>query len=151
MIEFKQTLFPVPVRPAMSKCGRLAKSTDNGLPETSFPRNNGIFIFRTCAAPSSITSRMRTTWRFSLGTSIPTVFLPGIGATIRTLGTRKAIARSSASPVIFESRKPASSSISYWAITGPVSISTTRILKPKLENVCSSTRALRLTSSVCSS
>ena len=31
---------------------------------------------------------------------MPTVFLPGIGATMRTLGTRRAIARSSARPVI---------------------------------------------------
>ena len=56
---------------------------------------------------------------------MPTVFLPGIGATMRTLGTRRAIARSSARPVIFDSRRPASSSTSYWAMTGPVSISTT--------------------------
>ena len=62
---------------------------------------------------------------------MPTVFLPGIGATMRTLGTRRAIARSSARPVIFDSRRPASSSTSYWAITGPVSISTTFTLKPK--------------------
>ena len=34
--------------------------------------------------------------RWSLGTSMPTVVLPGIGATIRTLGTARAIARSSA-------------------------------------------------------
>ena len=33
---------------------------------------------------------------------MPTVFLPGIGATMRTLGTRSAIARSSARLVILE-------------------------------------------------
>ena len=37
---------------------------------------------------------------------------------MRTLGTRRAIARSSARLVIFDSRSPASSSISNWAITG---------------------------------
>ena len=50
---------------------------------------------------------------------MPTVFLPGIGATIRTLGTRRAMARSSARPVILLSRSPASSSTSNWAMTGP--------------------------------
>ena len=69
-----------------------------------------------------MTSPRRTTLRWSFGTSMPTVVLPGIGATIRTLGTAKAIARSSARPVIFDTRRPASSSISNWVITGPVSI-----------------------------
>ena len=64
--------------------------------------------------------------RWSLGTSMPTVVLPGIGATIRTLGTARAIARSSARLMIFETRSPASSSISNWVMTGPVSIWTTR-------------------------
>ncbi len=64
--------------------------------------------------------------RRSFGTSIPTVVLPGIGATIRTLGTARAIARSSAKLMIRETRRPASSSISNWVITGPVSIWTTR-------------------------
>ena len=59
---------------------------------------------------------------------MPTVDLPGIGATIRTLGTARAIARSSARRWILETRRPASSSISNWVITGPVSIWTTRTL-----------------------
>ena len=98
-----------------------------------------------------MTSRIRTTWRRSFGTSIPTLFFPGIGATMRTLGTRSAMAKSSARPAILLSRRPASSSISYCAITGPVSISTTLMLNPKLANVCSKTFAFFFTSSVCSS
>ena len=82
---------------------------------------------------------------------MPTVFLPGIGATMRTLGTRRAMARSSARPVILLSRRPASSSTSNWAMTGPVSISTTRTLKPKSRNVFSRILALRRTSFSCSS
>ena len=35
---FKQTDLPVPVRPAISKCGKLAKSATMGLPATSLPR-----------------------------------------------------------------------------------------------------------------
>ena len=42
----------------------------------------------------SMTSPSLTIARRSLGTSMPTVVLPGIGATIRTLGTARAIARS---------------------------------------------------------
>ncbi len=67
-------------------------------------------------------SPRRTITRRSLGTSMPTVVLPGIGATIRTLGTARAIARSSARLMIFLTLRPASSSISNWVITGPVSI-----------------------------
>ena len=120
MIEFRQTLLPVPVRPAISRCGKVERSTTIGLPDTSLPRKIGIRIAWILPVVSSMTSRMRTSCRSELGTSIPTVFLPGIGATIRTLGTRSAIARSSASPVIRLSRRPASNSTSNWAITGPV-------------------------------
>ena len=38
MIEFKQTLLPVPVRPAISKCGSVDRSTTIALPDTSLPR-----------------------------------------------------------------------------------------------------------------
>ncbi len=67
-----------------------------------------------------MTSRRCTSCRSLLGTSMPTVFLPGSGATMRTLGTRRAMARSSARPVMRLSRRPASSSTSNWAMTGPV-------------------------------
>ena len=146
MIEFRQTLFPVPVRPAIRRCGRVVRSTVDARPETSFPKKIGIFILRQLLLSSSITSRRRTMPRCVLGTSIPTVFFPGIGATIRTLGTLKAMAKSSARPVIFESLSPASSSTSYCAMTGPVSISTTRTLNPKSANVFSKIFALRRTS-----
>ena len=135
MMALRQTLLPVPVLPAINRCGILAKSTTMGVPETSFPRKTGMFIFALWVSDSSITSRKRTTCRVSLGTSIPTVFFPGIGATIRTLGTRNAMARSSESPVILLRRKPASSLISYCEITGPISICSTAILKPKSRNV----------------
>ena len=63
MIALRQTLLPVPVRPAISKCGILAKSTTIGFPETSLPRKTGIFIFADRVSDSSITSRRRTGWR----------------------------------------------------------------------------------------
>ena len=128
----------------------VVRSKASGLPETSLPRKIGICIFSVRLSVSSITSRSRTTCCVSFGTSMPTVFFPGIGATTRTLGTRKAIAKSSESPDILESRNPASSSTSYCAITGPVSTSTTLTRNPKLENVFSSNRAFLRTSSACS-
>ena len=109
----------------------------------------GIRILAALPLASSTTSRKRTICRVELGTSIPTEFLPGIGATMRTLGTRRAIAKSSAKPVILESRSPASSSTSNCAITGPVSISTTLTLNPKSWKVFSKTLALRRTSRAC--
>jgi len=38
MIELRQTLLPVPVRPAINRCGNAARSTTIGLPATSLPR-----------------------------------------------------------------------------------------------------------------
>ncbi len=90
--------------------------------------------------PSTI-SRSLTIPRRSLGTSIPTVVLPGIGATMRTLGTARAMARSFDSPATFETRSPASSSISNWVMTGPVSIWTTRTWHPCSRRVFSRRRA----------
>ena len=45
MIEFRHTLLPVPVRPAISRCGSVVRSTTIGLPATSLPRKIGIRIF----------------------------------------------------------------------------------------------------------
>ena len=126
IMAFKQTDLPVPVRPAISRCGISARSKTSGWPLTSLPRNSGMRHSLDRSATPAITSPSRTTLRWSLGTSMPTVVLPGIGATMRTLGTASAIARSSARLMIRETRRPASSSISNWVITGPVSIWTTR-------------------------
>ena len=126
IIAFKQTDLPVPVRPAISRWGMSARSKTSGMPLTSLPRKSGIRHSLDCPSTPAITSPSRTMSRWSLGTSMPTVVLPGIGATIRTLGTARAIARSSARLMILETRRPASSSISNWVMTGPVSIWTTR-------------------------
>ena len=83
-------------------------------------------------------SRILTTTCLSLGTSTPTVFFPGIGATTRTEGTRNAIARSSSSAVILFRRRPRSSSSSNCVTTGPVSISATLTFSPNSSNAFSS-------------
>ncbi len=89
MIAFKHTLLPVPVRPAISKCAATPNRRRADYLRTSLPKKIGIFSFFTLPSDSSITSRSLTTWRCSLGTSMPTVFLPGMGATMRTLGDAK--------------------------------------------------------------
>ena len=126
IIALRQTDLPVPVRPAISRWGMSARSKTSGMPLASLPRNSGMRHSWNRSPTPAITSPSRTMLRWSLGTSMPTVVLPGIGATIRTLGTARAIARSSARLMIFDTRSPASSSISNWVMTGPVSIWTTR-------------------------
>ena len=116
----------------------LARSIVRGRPLTSLPRKTGNRFSSISRGLVSINSRNRTITRRSLGTSIPTVFFPGMGATTRTDGTRRAIAKSSANRLTFESLKPASSSSSNWVITGPVSMATTRTLRPNSQKDCSS-------------
>ena len=106
IMAFKQTDLPVPVRPAISRWGISARSKYSGCPLTSLPRNRGIRMRLEVARAPWITSSRRTVQRLSLGTSMPTVVLPGMGETIRTLGTASAIARSFASPTTRETRKP---------------------------------------------
>ena len=113
------------------------------MPFTSLPRNKRDAQLRPMLAPRRRSPRRAgRSLRRSLGTSMPTVVLPGIGATMRTLGTARAMARSSARPATFETRRPASSSISNWVMTGPVSIWTTRTLQPNSSSVSPGAGAL---------
>ena len=57
---------------------------------------------------------------FSLGTSIPMVPLPGIGAIIRIPRAESDKAMSSSRFLIFEIRTPASGTISYKVTVGPM-------------------------------
>ena len=83
-----------------------------GLPVTAFahdPKQTDEVIKMVGGAPVVITSFNRTLARSSLGISTPTVFFPGIGATMRTLGTFRFRAISSPSRVTLFSLKPVSS------------------------------------------
>ena len=84
MMALIATDLPVPVAPATSKCGVLARSNI----KTSFvivlPYAIGSFIFvSSWKRLDAMTECIDTTCGFSFGTSIPTVPLPGIGAMIR--------------------------------------------------------------------
>src|SRR5690606_18427504 len=88
------TDLPEPVVPATSRWGILARSVMTGLPPMSWPRARVTGDLASSYWDDDSTSEKRTIWRFSLGISIPTVVLPGITSTTRTLVTARERARS---------------------------------------------------------
>ena len=106
IIAFSPTDLPCPVAPATSKWGILARSTI----KTSF-----VMVF-----PNAIGKSNCVSWNFlelrmlsidtilalALGTSIPIVPLPGIGAMIRIPSAARLNAISSSKFLIFEIRTP---------------------------------------------
>ena len=101
-----QTLLPLPVAPAISRCGIFARSATTGSPATLLPRASAS-LERPASrwnAVLSITLRRATSDVVTLGTSMPTTGLPGTGASIRMEGVARARARSLASDVIWLTR-----------------------------------------------
>ena len=100
MMVLMVTDLPVPVAPAISRCGILARSATTGFPSRSRPSAIGSAARPPAPTPPISSSSRRVTIRaIGLGTSTPTAPLPGIGAT-RIDGARMVIARSSASATI---------------------------------------------------
>ena len=101
------------------------------------PAVNFVLSLFSLFKPSSV-SRSVTVWALSFGISIPTVFLPGIGAWIRTsfLASAKAISRFI--PRSLESLVPCDNSSSYWITEGPTFTATTSPIIPKSLNVSTS-------------
>src|SRR4030067_2841266 len=125
IILFKATLLPDPVAPATNRCGIFVKSATTGLPEISLPSARGSFDFNALNCSDAIISLRKTSSLKWLGTSIPTVDLPGRGATMRTLTDFSARARSSDRFTILDNLIPGAGSNSYIVITGPGFTSTT--------------------------
>ncbi|MNN83000.1 hypothetical protein D3C81_2000000 [compost metagenome] len=94
IIAFTPTDLPEPVVPATSKCGIFARSVMTGLPPMSWPRARVTGDLKLSYSGVDNTSEKRTICRSSLGISIPTVVLPGITSTTRTLVTARERARS---------------------------------------------------------
>ena len=92
MMVLMQTDLPEPVVPAMRQWGIAARSVMSGSPLASLPRKSGICILLIASGASCMSSLRRTFSFCALGTSIPTVFFPGTGATMRMLSARRAIA-----------------------------------------------------------
>ncbi len=81
-MPFMHTLLPEPVAPAISRCGISARSAIIGFPYTSLPNATGILARLFFHSSLSSRSRMITLVFTALGTSTPTVLLPGTGARI---------------------------------------------------------------------
>ncbi|MBA7624031.1 hypothetical protein ES703_31435 [subsurface metagenome] len=100
--EFKQTVLPLPVAPAISRWGILDKSAAIASPPAPLPSARASLDLASTfwKLLVSITPRRLTTPEIVLGTSMPTTDLPGTGASILILGAARARARSLASAVI---------------------------------------------------
>ncbi len=106
MMEFRQTLFPDPVAPAINRCGIFIRSAIIGLPAISFPREMVILDAASINSGHSRISRRYTMEMSLLGTSIPRADLPGIGASMRTSWAARLRAISSASRTILLTLMP---------------------------------------------
>ena len=144
IMALRQTLFPEPVVPAISKWGIRIKSVIIGVPTISSPRAIGSFSEDSKKASLSRTSLRCTGSRELFGISMPIAALPGIGAMIRMLCARKARARSSARFVILLIFTPGAGSSSYMVMTGPGLTSTTLPSTPKSASFTSKIRALAM-------
>jgi len=138
IIVFSATLFPVPVAPAINRCGIVTRSEIIGLPTISLPNPNVSGDFACPKICEAATSLKTTTSRLAFGTSIPITALPGIGAIIRILIARSASARSSDKLTTLLILMPGAGSNSKRVITGPGSTVTTFPFTPKSSNFCSS-------------
>ena len=83
-IELTPTDLPEPVVPPTRRCGIFARSATRGFPSTDLPNATGSapVSFRNDSEASM--SRIQTVCRVSLGISIPTTPLPGMGARMWT-------------------------------------------------------------------
>ena len=116
---FVITDLPEPVVPAIRRCGILPKSATTARPEISFPTakvNGDVASFQ---ASLSRMPRSRTSAAFTLGISIPTRRVPGIGASIRILSTARFRANSLSRASILERLTPAGGRSVYWVTRGP--------------------------------
>ena len=113
------TDLPLPVAPAIIKCGMRARSPMTAPPAVSLPSATARLEGDCTNASASMSSRSVTSSRFGFATSMPTTALPGTGARILTPGARIAIVRSSARLTIRLTFTPGAGSISKVVITGP--------------------------------
>ena len=115
----RPTLLPLPVEPAMSRCGIAARSETTGLPVVSLPRARGSRLLASTNSAETRISRRYTVAVSGFGTSTATVPRPGIGPMMRTAATFMARARSSERFTTWLTLTPAAGSNSYEVMTGP--------------------------------
>ena len=118
-MAFRPTDLPLPVAPATSRCGILVKSATNTSLLTVQPRHIGSLARLSWKAFDPSTSRMGTTCGSRLGTSMPMVPLPGMGAMMRMPRAARLSAMSSSRPRILLTRTPSCGTISNSVTVGP--------------------------------
>ena len=132
---FIHTDLPEPVWPAISMCGIFAISVTTMLPATSLPSANASFDLLFINSSDSIISLNGTIFFSLFGTSMPTVCLPGIGASILIVSASNASAISSERLAILLTLTPSAGASSYLVIAGPTDTFSTFADTPKLCNV----------------
>ena len=118
-MAFRPTDFPCPVAPAIKRWGILAKSTISVSLEIVLPKAIGNSIFEFWNLSEAISFFIETIWGLELGTSIPIVPFPGIGAMILIPKAAKLSAISSSKFLILLIRTPGAGMISYKVTVGP--------------------------------
>ena len=106
-IALSPTDLPVPVEPAISRCGIVARSLTYGSPWIVLPRAIASFELDFRYGSDSSSSRSEIDSRTGFGIWMPTVLLPGMRS-ISTDSARIASDRSSERPVILLYFTPAS-------------------------------------------
>ena len=119
IIAFSPTDFPIPVAPATSICGIFVRSAMNTSFDMVHPIAIGNLYLHSWNFFDSIIERIDTVCLSLLGTSIPMVPLPGIGAIIRIPNAARLRAMSSSNTLIFEILTPSAGIISYKVTVGP--------------------------------
>lgn len=84
IMPFTPTDLPEPVMPATKRCGIFAKSPTTGVPAMSLPSATVSLDLASANTGEDKISLNITSWRLSLGNSMPIVFLPAMVSTIRT-------------------------------------------------------------------
>ena len=113
------TDFPLPVAPAIKRCGIDLRSATIAFPEISLPSENVILLSAFLNSGDEIISRSPTMFISSFSISMPTAAFPGIGASILMLFALKLSAISSPSLTMLLTLTPALGSTSYFITAGP--------------------------------
>ena len=118
-MAFNPTDFPCPVAPAISKWGIFARSATNGSEDIVLPiaTGNSNLLFTNCGDVSMVF--IDTIWGLELGTSIPMVPFPGMGAIILIPKAERLRAMSSSKFFILFILVPGAGTISYKVTVGP--------------------------------
>ena len=129
-MAFNPTDFPLPVAPATSRCGILVRSATNTSLLTVHPRHMGSFALVSWNALEASTCRMGTVCGSRLGTSMPMVPRPGMGAMMRMPRAARLSAMSSSRFFTLETRVPSTGTISNSVTVGPTWTSMLLICMP---------------------